>query len=320
MKPSSFFSYLEDKHYGKLIDIMKQHPELVHEKDSHGNTALHKVCSNGSINCLKLLIKAGANFLATNKRNETPIFEAVKNEREKCLLYLLETNKSLVNHISTFEGSLVHIAQRHYDPSILSILLKARAPLEAKNRFGETPLLEAIKEGNSYMACMLLEAGANPNVKNSVGFPAIQLAMDESMIDVFSLMLKKNVIIVDKAELLFRAIVYNMPDILKELLKLVKKKDLERMMFFGPFNGTPFLFLAIQHSALECLPILMSYFDINKYHNYLGNSLHEAAYHQEYSCLRYLLSSPNADIHACDVSYRSILHILIFQSKKFKLP
>jgi ankyrin repeat protein len=52
------------------------------------------------------------------------------------------------------------IAAERYEPQITKVLIAAGADVNAKNRFSETPLILARKEGNSAVVAMLKRAGA----------------------------------------------------------------------------------------------------------------------------------------------------------------
>eukprot|EP00928_Gymnodinium_smaydae_P098209 TRINITY_DN9085_c0_g1_i1.p1 TRINITY_DN9085_c0_g1~~TRINITY_DN9085_c0_g1_i1.p1 ORF type:complete len:215 (+),score=46.65 TRINITY_DN9085_c0_g1_i1:168-812(+) len=64
----------------------------------------------------------------------------------------------------------MHVASRIGDPAILAMLLKrGGAPLEVKNRYGETPLFSAVIEGNALSTELLVEAKADVNARDDEG-------------------------------------------------------------------------------------------------------------------------------------------------------
>jgi len=99
-------------------------------------------------------------------------------------------NKTIEEKITHFLGyttsdgdNLLHTGVMNGDVDILKYLLNATLTynckefLNEKNKEGDTPLHVAIKTPNKFMTRILLEAGANPNIKNMEGNAAVHLAL-----------------------------------------------------------------------------------------------------------------------------------------------
>lgn len=62
--------------FGKLdllVTAVKEHPELINEKKSSGNTPLHLAAYNGNFGCLAHLLAHGADPQIRNAKNQTPL-------------------------------------------------------------------------------------------------------------------------------------------------------------------------------------------------------------------------------------------------------
>lgn len=74
------------------------------------------------------------------------------------------------------KATSVHAAARILMPQILALLLKRGAPLDVRNKQGETPLHGAIKEGNVENCQALVDARADVNAKDVQGMTPLELA------------------------------------------------------------------------------------------------------------------------------------------------
>jgi ankyrin repeat protein len=65
----------------------------------------------------------------------------------------------------------------------VSLLIKAGADIEARNRDGWTPLLLSVRQGHIEVASLLLKAGANVNAKTKFDWTALHLAAKKGLED-----------------------------------------------------------------------------------------------------------------------------------------
>ena len=63
----------------ELRRLLRQHPELVDERNADGKTALHIVSEQGHLDCLSALIEHGADVNTTTADNSTPVWLATYN-------------------------------------------------------------------------------------------------------------------------------------------------------------------------------------------------------------------------------------------------
>jgi uncharacterized protein len=69
----------------------------------------------------------------------------------------------------------LHWAVHNEDLAQVDELIRAKADVNARNRFGSTPLYEAALAGNTGLIRRLLKAGANPNTANEGGMTPLML-------------------------------------------------------------------------------------------------------------------------------------------------
>ena len=61
------------------------------------------------------------------------------------------------------------------------------ADLNAQNRWGNTPLHEAVLAGDQYVVCDLLRNKADCTIVNQEGLTPVRLAVDKGMTQLFSI-------------------------------------------------------------------------------------------------------------------------------------
>lgn len=81
------------------------------------------------------------------------------------------------------------VSTEHSTPSIPSVdhsieLIAEDSILEARNEYGETPLMFAAHIGDSEIVNDLLVAGADVNIKDNTGWTALQLAAKDNHMEV----------------------------------------------------------------------------------------------------------------------------------------
>jgi len=140
-------------------EIVKRHIEIdplsVHQRGWIGDTPLHWPCHNGYVDIVNLLIDNGADIEA--------------------------------DEINWIGGKPLHWAAEH-SPETTMILLENKANVNALNEkkgspcYGRTPLMHNAAQGDdcSEVTLLLLEAGADMNIKESSGMSVIQMAKEKN--------------------------------------------------------------------------------------------------------------------------------------------
>ena len=94
---------------------------------------------------------------------------AVRNSDENTVLSLLLTNKVNINgKEKPFGDTPLICAVGHNHGSMASLLLDRGADANIKNKYGETALMSAVSRNHESMVSLLLDRGANINIRNDV--------------------------------------------------------------------------------------------------------------------------------------------------------
>lgn len=149
---------------------------------------LCEACILSHFNCVKMLVKAGANVNEKDKYGRLPIVQSVYRGNVECMKFLLdngakinefESNHNYGYYYST--GNALHnaIVYKRYD--IVSFLLEKGADISAPDTKGNTPL-HRIFLGNSHFnetAKLLIDNGADVNARNSKGETPLHIAVSQ---------------------------------------------------------------------------------------------------------------------------------------------
>ncbi|CAH0549325.1 unnamed protein product [Brassicogethes aeneus] len=125
-------------------------PNLDHV-NLEGETALHLSCINNFSGVVEQLLNLGANpNLLSNENRQSPLHYAVKYNAMECILKFIEHNK---------------------DSSKIS------ANFNARDINGDTPISLSLNEGNNELVPLLIQGGADVNVRNGKDFSLLHQAV-----------------------------------------------------------------------------------------------------------------------------------------------
>jgi ankyrin repeat protein len=144
--------------------------------------------------CLRLLLKRGADPEAQNNRDTTPLHLAASYMNRKNVRILI-VNVTNINMRNDQGQTALHKASRRGAPGVIRIILNYDADVDAQDNGGSTPLHLAIFDAPSLYAeqaiGVLLEHGANINLRNHEGQTTLHKASRRSNIGIMRLILMR---------------------------------------------------------------------------------------------------------------------------------
>ncbi len=146
--------------------------------------------SEGDLDSVKNLYEnktANINPNALSSTGVTPLFLAAQNNHLEVVKYLLTLKDIDVGLVTPFnQSTALHTAAFKGHLDIVDAILKTPAGLLHQNTKGMkgeyTPIYVASQNGHIEVVKRLLAAGADPNLKNNVGFTALDIASSVEMI------------------------------------------------------------------------------------------------------------------------------------------
>jgi ankyrin repeat protein len=136
-----------------------------------GRTPLHYAAENGHRAMVELLLKRGAEVNRTAKdrdgRGSTALHYAAR-QGFKTVAEVLLAHGADINARDNSGISPLHTAVREDNAAMVDFLIANQADAEIRDRSGLTPLLTAAKNAQVNIARVLIQRGANPNVRLTV--------------------------------------------------------------------------------------------------------------------------------------------------------
>ena len=140
------------------VETRLKKPQDPSASNAIGQTALHFAAESGHLECVRLLLEAGANCnLAGGQHGLRPLHCAVASGNVEVVRLLLEAGAAC-NQAYHSQAPL-HIAALRGDVEVVRLLLAAGASRDLSFAASGTALLFATRNGHTEMVRLLLEAG-----------------------------------------------------------------------------------------------------------------------------------------------------------------
>lgn len=182
--PPDFATFADFAAMGKVDEVragLAGHPEWAKaQQPGTGRTALHSAALLGRVEVAQLLCDAGADPAAvTTDEQATPLHTAAERGQDDFVAFLL-TRKPPLEAKDRFGRTPLAVACWGAGPYqyLVRILLEAGAQLEATDADGFTPLMLAAVHGNPDVLGVLLQRGAKVDVVAADGRTALSVARD----------------------------------------------------------------------------------------------------------------------------------------------
>ena len=163
--------------------------------DDSGITPLMEAAAeNRNKDVISLLLESGANLEKECRQGKTPFIHAVKQNRNmKPLEYLLERGADFYATDDNGKGALHHAVTADAARAKINLLMEKDIEVDRRDRDDNTPLhlATAVRRPDPGILRTLLQAGANPNLKNGDGYtPLLFLAKTSDREELFHILIK----------------------------------------------------------------------------------------------------------------------------------
>ncbi len=171
-----------------LIKLLDADPELVHARTAAGETPLHYAAARQRAAVVELLLSRGAEANAVDDRGLTPLHLVATSSDSKLITAVLAGGAD-VNAQDRLGETPLHVAARRLNEQAMRALLAAGADVNAQNRRGQTALHvlgaaartpEQIARLYHPLATLLIEGGADPDLRDQNNIPALHEPRDDA--------------------------------------------------------------------------------------------------------------------------------------------
>ena len=139
----------------------------------------------------KLVARNGKLVNHSNNKGWTPLHYAADNGNKKMVEYLLHKGAK-VNARTNKGRTPAYIASSQNKPEVLELLIAKGADIDIPaGRTERTPLMRAAKKGFKPIVEILLNSGANVNIKSNSGWTALHNAAEEGYLEIVKLLVKR---------------------------------------------------------------------------------------------------------------------------------
>ena len=165
--------------YDMFLSANKKHKDKLANKNSMGNTALHIAALRGVSSITELVMKEGLDPSQPNAAGETPIYIASQEGHAEIITLLKEKNPELLKTKDLKGNNIITAAVINMRDELLDVLIKEVPNLiNEQNHDGKTALMYASEYGGTEMVKSLLNAGADPSIKDKENKTAVLLAKE----------------------------------------------------------------------------------------------------------------------------------------------
>lgn len=161
----------------------------INAKNEIGETAFFIALVYNNIDLVQLLIKKGIDVNEIDKYGYTPLMRVAKYGNSNITKALLKktTSKDIVN-LLLIRKNKIPLTNKEITDLRNSIMID----INATNKYGNTALMTALDKRNIKVAKLLIQKGANINIKNAQGYAAIDFAAHKRFLpDMLQLLIDK---------------------------------------------------------------------------------------------------------------------------------
>ncbi|MFH0761244.1 MAG: ankyrin repeat domain-containing protein [Bacteroidota bacterium] len=191
-KSQDIVEAVKTRDLAKVKSLVENDPLVVHSKDDAGNTPLHHAAISGTFEMAEFLISKEADINAQNAQLNTPLHEAIQSRNESICKLLIERGAS-IEIVNIGKQTPLHRAASSNQRSITDMLIARGAAIDPFDAYGRTPfLLVARNNGNVEIGKLLLDKGADVQVKDQDNQMALNLAAWKGYKDFIDFLLDHN--------------------------------------------------------------------------------------------------------------------------------
>ena len=158
----------------KMAKLLYKHGAKIERRDADGGTILHyAVTREAALELIPFFVAKGADINARGWNNKTPLHVAIS--------YFNEAEPSQAEPVftgGTDATSATSLSVRSEAQQVIELLARSGANLNVLDAYGYTPLMQCVAADNIELAELLLQLGADKDIRNKGGYRAIDIACE----------------------------------------------------------------------------------------------------------------------------------------------
>ncbi|XP_036378498.1 fibronectin type 3 and ankyrin repeat domains protein 1 isoform X2 [Megalops cyprinoides] len=160
-----------------LVRTLIEHGADVKKNNSSRKDSLMLACFHGHLDVVKYLRDRGATWTSRDRAGCTPLHWAADGGHLPVLMYMIQDGCEVDARDSvSFWTPLMRVSAVSGNPAVASLLIRAGADVNARDKDGKTPLMVAVLNNHEPLVQLLLGNGADPHVKNEFGSGVTEMA------------------------------------------------------------------------------------------------------------------------------------------------
>ncbi|CAK1550419.1 unnamed protein product [Leptosia nina] len=160
----------------KAVEKMLDMGADVNAQNSEGRTVLHEAITKGNLQIIEFLLKNGANVHLKTRCGESPLLTAISYDKHAIINLLIQCGAHLTSVDVKSIADLLSVAARSGVIVKFESLKIAGADFNITDEMGQTALHKAVICNHPAIVRYLLKNGANPSVKDVMGFTPLDCA------------------------------------------------------------------------------------------------------------------------------------------------
>ncbi|KAB5562441.1 hypothetical protein PHYPO_G00017800 [Pangasianodon hypophthalmus] len=165
------------KGFSRMVYKLVEHGADIHMKNGSGKDSLMLACFAGHLDIVKHLRNFGATWQSRDMGGCTPLHWAADGGHLPVLAYMIQDGCELdVRDTVSQWTPLMRVAAVSGNSAVASLLIRAGADVNVRDKDGKTPLMVAVLNNHEQLVKLLLDSGADRHVKNEFGSGAAEMA------------------------------------------------------------------------------------------------------------------------------------------------
>jgi len=160
------FAAVQNKHKPVVEYLLTKGAHINEKNGQTGLTALYKACVDGSLDIATVLLDAGADVNLKSTQGYTPLYAAVQSKHKPVVEYLLSKGASIDEKLGPLGLTAFYKASIDGSLDIAKVLVDAGADINMKSTEGYTPLFVAVQNKHKPVVEYLISKGARIDEKN----------------------------------------------------------------------------------------------------------------------------------------------------------